>query len=258
MFSSGGIMLKFVNSIGTEIAAIRQKTAGGNNEYVARAFGDTTVSGVGSQTLTINTTYYIDVRVQVGANITIDFYINGSLISTATAANTAAKTAATTINIFENCHASNGASYFTEGCITDESTLNWRLSNLVSSSAGTHTDMIGNPATSFADGDSNTGVLSTAAGQRESWNSTTYLGPSSPSGIRGVFLRAKIAQPPVVAPTKLSQYLRIGGTNYDGSDITMNAINQEIIRELATNPATAAAWTTAGFSSLEVGLKSAA
>lgn len=66
----------------------RWRPSNTTNAHHAVAVGDTTVEGTSSWIAANNATYWIDVCLKVGANIVFEMYIDGTLISTATAANT--------------------------------------------------------------------------------------------------------------------------------------------------------------------------
>ena len=70
------------------IAQIQPLTS--TKRYHAIARGDTTVQGSSSYTAANGQPQWIDLRVAVGADITIEFYVDGVLQSAATAANSAA------------------------------------------------------------------------------------------------------------------------------------------------------------------------
>ena len=61
------------------------------SRYHAIAHGDTSVEGASTYTATSDQAQWIDIRVTVGADITIAFHVDGVLHSSATAANTGGK-----------------------------------------------------------------------------------------------------------------------------------------------------------------------
>jgi hypothetical protein len=81
--------LEFYDANQVRIAQVQPLST--TKRYHAIARGDTTVQGNSSYTAANGQPQWIDVRVAVGASITVDFHVDGVLQSSATAANTQAK-----------------------------------------------------------------------------------------------------------------------------------------------------------------------
>lgn len=104
--------------------------------------------------------------------------------------------------------------------------------------------------------DRTTSVTSDEAGQRMS--STITPGADPGLNITSVVLLAdgRGTHNPS-QPDQITQFIRVGGTDYDGSPTTLSgAVPTTLIHEWTQNPATSAAWTWADLSSLEIGLLS--
>lgn len=85
-------------------------------------------------------------------------------------------------------------------------------------------------------------------------NVSAYGGEPTPASIRAVVIRA-VAQRGTSGVSQLTQFLRIGGTNYDGSAVAFATGEQKIMQEVYdNNPATAGAWAVADLASIEMGL----
>lgn len=207
-----------------------------------------------------NQTYFVDLALTVGSSggtITLQFYVNGSLISTTTATNSGTiKGQPRSMQISFPQKVAGGAINFTEFIVAvDESTINLRLATLDPASAGAESDWSGTVA-GLADQDTGSGIFSINAGDRFSSIFTAYGGPSSPAGVRGVFLKAL---PGSIAggPTQLDQYVRISAVEYDGTP-TPVVTGTPQMREMVVNPATSAPWATGAFAALEAGVRSVA
>jgi hypothetical protein len=92
--------LEFYSATNVLLAQIKPITT--TNRYHAIAAGDTSVKGSSSYTAPNGQPQWIDVRVAVGAEITIDFHVEGVLQSTATAANANGKGKPHHV-VFANC-----------------------------------------------------------------------------------------------------------------------------------------------------------
>lgn len=106
----------------------------------------------------------------------------------------------------------------------------------------------------LADNDSGSNVFSDVSGQRESWNPTSYGGGGAGS-IHAVVAKVH-GDSEGSALTKIGQYIRKGGVNYDGTDTTIEPTvgNMEV---WYVDPATSVGWVNTDLASIEVELKSA-
>lgn len=230
-----------------------------NNEYYIQAHGDTVVDGAVAFAPTSYTPYIFDVKITVGANIVAEFYVNGTLMSTATAANTGGKTACVKSN-FQHTDMYFGSSgtaswlMYSEVIVTDdESTIGWRVATLNPDSTGNSTDLIGDIA-GLLEGSDGLTVSGATNGDKGSWTLSTYNGPTSPSGIRALVTKTK-SQAGVTGPQNLQHFLRVGSTDYaNGVDLTPDpSVGETVIWD--NNPATSSPWATATLTGLEQGVE---
>lgn len=229
-----------------------------DNGIRAEANGDTNVVGA-STALSPNTIFTFDLRLVVGANITLDLYQNGSLISSATAANAGGKGVCRQIvfDMFDYSSNANGQFQLSEAIVTDEgeSTIGWRLATFDPISAGFHTGWEGD-FSSVSNPNDGRFLYAGAADLRESWIHSAYAGPSSPASIRAVV--AKLAgDRGGTGPQNVAPFLRIGGADYDAPSVPLDYRFRQL-GVWSQNPATASAWTTAELAALEAGVRSLA
>jgi hypothetical protein len=259
--TAGSTWFAFQDDVGNDIAGVYVSST--SNTLVARAIGDTTVTGATFNKIDA-TVYTFDVQLTVNStNIIINLYSGGSLISSATAANsTGHKLMPKHVkfdhaNVFRVTANVNAYLSYSEFIVTDnENTIGWRVAALKPNAAGNYTTgWIGN-YTKVADFDPATGCGTDTALNRMSWAPSAYGGVSSPTSIRGLFLKAN-AQVSGTGPQKLNQFLRIASTDYDGTDQTVIP-GYQTVQEFANNPNTTVPWTTTDFASMEFGIKSAA
>ncbi|PQO22065.1 FscB [Rhodobacteraceae bacterium WD3A24] len=229
----------------------------GDTIYV-EAHGDSTVEGSSSYTLGTALTVWVDIRVSVGSDITIEFYADGVLQSSATAANTGGKGKPTHItfnNPSQTWYSINVTWYIAHLAVLDGvSTINRRFARQTPNTLGSYDQWSGDIA-SLGDGDILTRMTSDAAGQRQN---VTLTGPTGPTGapISGVHLKA-VAQAGTSGPGSLAGSLRIGTTDYDEASVSLNSdVPGKAIFSWDQNPDTSAAWTDADLPD-EIGLLSA-
>ena len=250
-------VLTFRDSAGATVAIAR----GVDNTPDMRsvAVGDTTVAASGGLIKGNASVHWLNVRVSVGANITMDLYDGATLVSSATAANSGGKGKPTSI-VFGNADMHNDSYpaanwYYAHLAVLDgRSTIGRRFARRVPSAAGTHNQWGGSLA-SLADDDIVTRMTSDAAGQRQS---ATLAGPTGPAGapIAGVHVKA-VAQAGTTGPGSLAGSLRLGGTDHDASAVALSTERPEqAIFSWSQNPDTGAAWTDADLPG-EIGLVSA-
>lgn len=240
--SANGSFLWFDNLGATLPAYVR--TLASADGYQAVANGDTLVSGA-AWVAASATAYWIDVRVVVGANITIDLYVDGVLVSTATAANAGGKAVPTTITWPNRELHSSGLArtwYYAHIAVRDGvSTLGRRFARRLPDAAATHTDLIGAVA-DLADADDATRMGSATAAERQSWTLTGPTGPGTGT-IAAVHQKLR-AQRGASGPQNLRASLRIGGADYDATAQTPpSGAPASLIYSWAENPATTSAWT---------------
>lgn len=249
--NSDGVFSTFMDAAGMELAEFDLV----NGNAAARVFGDSTQTGSYSALGAAGSMHTYDIKLSVGANITLEMYLGGALITSATAANTGGKGTPQHLRFDMDDFGQQNLAYyyFSEFIVADgESTIGMRLSELRPNTDGTYLDGAGTTA-SLADGDSATGVTLDAAGQKRSWNPTAYAGPASPT-IHSVFSSAtvRIGGGDI---TNARQFLRIGGTDYTGPDQSPNDYVGGVGANWAVNPATSLPWTEADLATFEAGIE---
>ncbi len=239
------------------IAQVKPLTA--TNRYHAIAHGDTSVQGSSSYTAANGQPQWIDLRVAVGAQITVEFHVDGVLHSAATAANAGGKGKPVRV-VFANAnlHASftSRTWYYAHIAVLDGvSTIGRRFVRRSPDAVASYDQMTGS-IDALRDGDIATRVASTAAGQRMSFSLTGPTGPAAASAIAGVHIK-QIVQAGSDGPQATAGFLRIGGVNHDATPVTAPALAPGPIHaSWAVNPADGSPWETATLPS-EVGILSA-
>lgn len=249
--------LEFYSATNVLLAQIKPITT--TNRYHAIAAGDTSVQGSSSYTAPNGQPQWIDVRVAVGAQITIEFYVEGVLQSTATAANANGKGKPRHV-VFANT-ALHGTSssrtwyYAHIAALDGVSTIGRRFVRRSPNAIASFNQMVGS-IDALRDGDIATRVASTAAGQRMSFSLTGPTGPASVSAIAGVHLK-QIAQAGTIGPDATAGFLRIGGVNHDAAPETVPDLSPKpVYSSWAVNPVDASPWSDLTLPN-EVGILSA-
>lgn len=239
-----GVFLQFHDADLREIGRIRTESS--DEKYHAQAIGDSSVEGASSFIAANATTYWVDVKISVGANITIEFYIDGVLQSTATAANTGGKGKPRRC-VWRNNQLTQNSSYWYYAHIAvldGVSTIGRRFARRRPDTVGTHDQWSGG-VDAIKDGDVATRALSNSAGQRLSFSLTGPVGPAGATAIAGVHVK-QIAQQGSAGPTGVAGFLRISSTNYDATAGTPSEeAPTALYSSWATNPATSDPWSAA-------------
>jgi hypothetical protein len=227
--------------------------------YHAIARGDTTVQGGSSYTASNGQPQWIDVRVSVGTSITIDFYVDGVLQSSATAANTQGKGKPVQI-VFANTglHGTSTTRtwYYAHFAVLDGvSTIGRRFVRRTPNAIATFSQMAGS-IDALKDEDVGTRVTSNAAGQRLSFSLTGPTGPAAVAAIAGVHVK-QVAQAGTIGPQAAAGFLRMGGVNHDAAPVTVPSLMpRSVYSTWALNPADSSGWTSVTLPA-EVGILSA-
>ena len=203
----------------------------------------------------VQTTYDIKVECD-GTNVTVTMYMGGVVAATLTYASTVSPPNHLSFDHFDMVwNTSDRTYYYSECIVTDnEATIGWRLATLTPGAAATYSDWDGTPANLVTFGDG-LGIASNVAGQKESWNLSTYLGPASTGNVRAV-VNKMIASAGLSGPTQITPFVRHAATDADGTTFTPNG--ELYVEVLDTNPQTGLGWDTADFATLEIGVKSTA
>ncbi|MBW6496527.1 MAG: hypothetical protein K0B16_18625 [Burkholderiaceae bacterium] len=249
--------LDFFNASNLLIARVRPLSS--TNRYHAEAHGDTTEQGSSSYFATSGQPQWIDVRLAVGADITIEFFADGVLQSTATAANTGGKGKPVHL-VFGNGglhnNFANYAWYYAHIAILDGvSTIGRRFVRRVPNTVATYNEMIGS-VDALKDGNLASRVASTIAGQRLSFSLSGPTGPAAVSAVAGVHLK-QIAQAGTNGPQATAGFLRMEGVNHDATPVTVPSLAPvPVYSSWAVNPADATPWSDLTLPN-EVGILSA-
>lgn len=224
----------------------------------AEVYGDTTEEG-NSFSFPLFLTGMCDVMISTsGGNLTMEIYLNGGVVSSATAANTGGVgpctyMTATHDDMVTSPNSNEAWIFYSEIIVTDnEPTIGLRLATMRPDSQGDDNDMTGSPL----DLNNNDGLtISTdTVGHRESWNLSAYNGPASPTSVRALVTKTR-SRKGVTGPQSVRHYLRIGTTNYDAASTITPANNSPEMTVWDTNPATTSAWATSDFTGLQQGVE---
>jgi hypothetical protein len=249
--------LEFYDANNVILAQIKPITS--TNRYHAIAIGDTSVQGSSSYIAPSGQPQWIDVRLSVGAEITVEFYVEGVLQTAATAANIGAKSKPRHM-LFANTALHGSAStrtwYYAHVAVLDGvSTIGRRFVRRSPNAIASFNQMVGS-IDALKDSDIATRVASTAAGQRMSFSLTGPTGPAAISAIAGVHLK-QIAQAGTDGPGATAGFLRIGGVNHDATPLTVPRLApQPVYSSWALNPVDASPWSNLTLPT-EVGIVSA-
>lgn len=250
-------LLELYDATDVHLAQIKPITT--TNRYHAIAHGDASQQGSSSYIAANGQPQWIDVRVAVGAEITIEFFVDGVLQSTATAGNAGGKGKPVQIvfpNVGLHGTSQNRTWYYAHIAVLDGvSTIGRRFVRRHPNAIASFNQMIGS-IDALKDSDIATRVASTAAGQRMSFSLTGPTGPASVSAIAGLHLK-QIAQAGTDGPQATAGFLRMGGVNHDAGAVTVTVLAPTpVYSSWAVNPADASPWSDLSLPT-EVGILSA-
>jgi hypothetical protein len=252
-----GMFLEFYDAANRQVAQVRTESS--DQKYHAMALGDSTVEGASSFIAATSQTYWIDVRVAVGAEITVEFHVDGVLQSSAQAANVNGKGRPVRC-VWRNLGLYNSNStatwYYAHIAVLDGvSTIGRRFVRRIPDLVATYDQMSGSVA-ALADDDIATRVASDVAGQRLSFSLAGPVGPATPSAIAAVHLK-QIAQAGTSGPTGAAGFLRIGGVDHDAMPGAPSPdVPTPLYSSWASNPGDGSGWTSATLPA-ELGIVSA-
>ncbi len=254
--------LEFYDTAQNRIAQIQPVAA--TDRYHAVARGDTAVQGNSSYVAGAAQIQWVDVRVAVGAQITVDFYVDGFLHSTATAANTAGTNGGVKGKPVQIVFANIGLHgtivtrtwYYAHIAVLDGvSTIGRRFVRRTPASIATFNQMAG-AIEALRDEDPSTRVAVSVAGQRLSFTLGGPTGPAANTAIAAVHVK-QLTQGGTMGPTNTAGFLRIGSANFDAAAQGAPPLApRPIYSTWAQNPSTNALWTSATLPT-EVGILSA-
>jgi hypothetical protein len=244
--ATDGIFLEFYDAANRQIGLVR--TERDDEKYRAMAVGDTSVDGASSFVAATNQAYWIDVKIAVGADITIEFHVDGVLHSSATATNTGGKGRPVRC-IWRNLHLFdfyNPATwYYAHIAVLDGvSTIGRRFARRTPDLVGTY-DAFSGGIDAIKDGDIAKRAASDIAGQRLSFSLAGPTGPAGATTIAGVHVK-QLAQLGTAGPTGIAGFLRMGGVDYDATPGTPSAdLPSPVYSSWDLNPADSSPWTAA-------------
>ena len=238
--------LEFYDAAQNMIAQIQPNAT--TERYHAIARGDTVVQGTSTYMAGAAQTQWIDVRLAVGAQITLDLYVDGVLHSTASAANSAGKGKPIQI-VFANIglHGSIGStrtwSYAHIAVLDNRSTIGRRFVRRTPASGGSFAQMAGS-LDAIRDDDVSTRIAANAAGQRMSFSLTGPTGPAAGTAIAAVHIK-QLTQAGTSGPQNTAGFLRIGSTNHDAPAVPAPQLApRPIYSTWAQNPSTGTLWSS--------------
>ncbi len=143
--------------------------------------------------------------------------------------------------------------HYSEIIVSDEDTRNARLDLLRPQAAGAYSQWGGSLAV-LADDDSQSGMTTIAADQRETMTLTPYSGAPNISNLVAVSSTTRGQN----SPTKLKHTVRLSTVDYDGPEHDIGFPLQYVLTDFELNPATSLAWTDSDIAAVEVGFVSVA
>jgi len=206
------------------------------------------------------TAYTIDIYLLCdGTNTTITLYVNGSEVSSATTTSTNEGIDQILFSNFDTLGVSASGDdymYLSEILMDDaDSTIGCRVQGMVLDGDGFHTEWTGTYTGLITKNDGNF-IESDSAGERYSGTLEAYAGPNTGETIRGILAEIEIF-PSTTGPGGVTQFLRIDGTDYYGTEQTFtDTRHQKAVDFFVTNPDTELAWTIADLNALEIGVRS--
>jgi hypothetical protein len=144
---------------------------------------------------------------------------------------------------------------YSQVLVQNTSTLGRKMGVIKPAGAGNYNAWSGD-FNALSDASPATVVASNTAAQRQS-STLAAWGGASAGAIEKIVLRAD-ASAQGGAPTGLSQFVRIGTTDYDGTTVVPGGSVVPTFREILTNPATTNPWLFTELSTLQIGLLSVA
>ena len=242
---SNAMFLELRDGAGALLAQVKPRTS--TNGYHAIAHGDDVVEGATSFVAPNATAAWIDLRLAVGAEITVAFHVDGILRSTASAPNVGGKGRPRTV-IFTNTGLHGGSFssrswFYAHIAVLDGvSTIGRRFVRRVPDTVATFEQMIGS-IDALKDGSFASRVASTAPGQRLSFSLTGPTGPAAVTAIAGVHLK-QISQGGTDGPQATAGFLHMAGMNHDAAPVSVPVLAPAVVfSSWSVNPADGSPWT---------------
>lgn len=221
-----------------------------NGKLASIVYGDTTVSGSATTALTLGIINNLKLKMIVnGSGITLETWLNGAIISTATALNINALGVSRRLN-FQMFDVATEPFYISEFLVSDTDPSTVKITRLDPVTAGTDTDLTGSAVGDLSDDNDFSGYKSGTTGDKSSFNMDTYSGADTITAVAAV---SKIIAGDS-GPVTFKHYLLIGGIRYFSSAHT--AVNNEInifTDSWALDPSDSTAWTAAKINAAQLG-----
>lgn len=242
------------DSAGNKLAHVQQN----GTDVSCYAYGDSTVAGTGSFTITSYDINFYDLSVEVtSTEVIVNLYRNGVLISTATASNTVASFSRPSRmeGNFTEMHGNTDRRLgLSEFILTDdEPTFDWRVSTHDVNGAGNYGQWIGDYTHVIEKDDTKT-LIAAETGIRESWTVNDFAGSSAPVRELRMTFTAYCGES---GPQAVIPFVRLSGVDYELPAITVTQTPMDYVAVWGLNPATGLAWETTELVNMEFGVRSA-
>lgn len=227
----------------------------------ASALGDSRVDSPNNIPFTSGGVFEIDVRLEINdiaKEVRVDVFVNGGLLGTAISAYTGTRPANPQDAIWLNHSLSTSGNYvfLREVMITDNhDTRGLRAVQLYPASQGFHDGWAGGAA-ELGDVSPYSRASAASAALKTSAALGAYAGPDFSNGVQELRLRFYGARGASGGPTKVDPFVRIGGTDYQGGELSPGVVDTALQVSFAENPATTAPWQTGDLATTEIGLLS--
>lgn len=228
----------------------------GARTAVARAIGDSTVSGLNFNMPTAHVPVDVNIRSEPD-KIVVEAYQYGALASRAEAALSGDIGPLKRLEFGPiRANAANFSDQITaqsEMVVTDGiPTAGARLVQRLPDSEGHYSDLLGSYE-NLADPNPAVGLVGIADGQRSSWGLSPVgatLGPAAIAAVIGSFSHSRM----LGTPARVNQFMRISGEDFD-SPSRLSRQRRTDVDSWRVNPRTGLKWDTADFLNLEVGIR---
>lgn len=226
----------------------------GSQSLRASATGVTTANS-GTQVISANVAYSIDMQVIVNTTITVRFYINGALYADLAVLNNSGTVRGIPASMTLRCASNWMTAYFSEIIIADEDTRGMRVREMRPKSFGIFQEWDGVIA-NLRDTDLATGISVDEANRRVSFG-ITNVENVSPGDVINRVVAQTFAQRGESGLSQFNHFFRHrDGTVTDGTPQTLSVLGDFYVEEFPINPRTGVAWTPEDFRSLQSGIRS--
>lgn len=252
-------LVEFGDAVGSRYrVAWRGSTSTYQLEYLSGGTTWTSYASYAAAALPSGGAVTYDTRLTVSASGFFGLYIDGLLVASFTGNTTISAAVSGVTNVAFVAAANDGTTtyqhWLSEFIVADEDIRGLFVNRLSPSAAGATSDWTGS-YTEIDDitRDDSDNISSATANQE------TQVALSDLSGtvgtVRGVYVKVRAAKGPT-GPQGIQVGLRIGSTNYLSGTLTPIGVYMPLQYEMATNPATSAAWTVSDLNSAQLAVKS--